>query len=149
MQPNLTRLQGTTHLLILPFPGGVLLPTTPGDCRGSDNSIRGQVRGANGGPLPSGITAKLEVAKNVVVAQQMVGAAGTFTFQDLTAKSYQIIVTAEGYQPAGAQADMQHYAGRCPTVYLTPLGPKKTCEVRISALCPSGRCEIPKCGKDW
>ena len=126
MQPNLTRLQGTTHFLTLHFLGAALLLTAPGDCRGSDNSIQGQVRVTNGGPLPSGVTVKLEVAENVVVAQQMVGATGTFTFQDLTGKSNQIIVTAEGYQPASAQVDMQYYASRYPTVYLTPLGPKKT-----------------------
>jgi tetratricopeptide (TPR) repeat protein len=44
----------------------------------------------------------------------------------LTSKFYQVIVTAEGYQPAGAQVDMQYYASRFPTIYLTPLGPKKT-----------------------
>jgi tetratricopeptide (TPR) repeat protein len=126
MQRDLTHLQGTTHFLVLPFLGAALLLTTPGDCRGSDNSIQGQVRVTNGGPLPSGITVKLEVAENVVVAQQMVGATGRFTFQNLTSKSYQIIVTAEGYQPASAQVDMQYYASRYPTVYLTPLGPKKT-----------------------
>ncbi len=126
MLRKLTRLQGTTHFLILLFLGATLLLTTPGDCRGNDNSIQGQVRVTNGGPLPSGITVKLEVAENVVVAQQMVGATGTFTFQDLTDKAYQIIVTAEGYEPASAQVDMQYYASRYPTVYLTPLGPKKT-----------------------
>ncbi len=126
MQGHLTRLQGRTHFLILPFLGAALLLTTPGDCRGSDNSIQGQVRVTNGGPLPSGITVKLEVAENVVVAQQMVGATGTFTFQDLTDKAYQIIVTAEGYQPASAQVEMQYYASRYPTVYLIPLGARKT-----------------------
>jgi len=76
MQRISTRLQRTTHFLILPFLGAALLLTTPGDCRGSDNSIQGQVRVTNGRPLPSGITVKLEIAENVVVAQQMLGATG-------------------------------------------------------------------------
>jgi tetratricopeptide (TPR) repeat protein len=62
----------------------------------------------------------------VVVAQQMVGSTGKFEFHDLKDQHYQIIVTAEEYQPATQQVDMAYYASRFPTVYLTPLGPKKT-----------------------
>jgi len=126
MQRRLTRVAGTTRFVTLAFLGGALLLAAPGGCHGSDNSIEGQVRVTTGGALPSGITVKLEVAENVVVAQQMVGITGRFAFYDLTSKFYQVIVTAEGYQPAGAQVDMQYYASRFPTIYLTPLGPKKT-----------------------
>jgi tetratricopeptide (TPR) repeat protein len=112
--------------VLLAFLGAALLLTGPVGCRGSDNTIEGQVRVTNGGPLPSGVTVKLEVAENIVVAQKMIDATGRFVFRDLTDKYYRIIVTAEGYQPASAQVDMQYAASRFSTVYLTPLGPKKT-----------------------
>jgi tetratricopeptide (TPR) repeat protein len=126
MERKLTRVAGTTRFVIPAFLGAALVLAAPGGCRGSDNSIEGQVRVTTGGALPSGITVKLEVAENVVVAQQMVGTTGRFAFYNLTSKFYQVIVTAEGYQPASAQVDMQYYASRFPTIYLTPLGPKKT-----------------------
>jgi len=126
MQRRLTPVAGTTRFVILAYLGAVLLLAAPGGCRGSENSIEGQVRVTNGGSLPSGITVKLEVAENVVVAQQMVGPTGKFAFYGLTDQFYRVIVTAEGYQPASAQVDLQYYASRFPTVYLTPLGPKKT-----------------------
>jgi len=126
MHPRSTRIAGTTRLVTLAFLGAALLLAAPGGCLWSDNSIEGQVRVTTGGALPSGITVKLEVAENVVVAQQMVGTTGRFAFYNLTSKLYQVIVTAEGYQPASAQVDIQYYASRFPTIYLTPLGPKKT-----------------------
>jgi len=126
MQPELTRFRGTRRFVLLAFLGAALLLTGPVGCRGSDNTIEGQVRVTNGGPLPSGVTVKLEVAENIVVAQKMIDTTGRFAFRDLTDKNYQIIVTAEGYQPASAQVDMQYAASRFPTIYLTPLGPKKT-----------------------
>jgi tetratricopeptide (TPR) repeat protein len=126
MQRRLTRSRGTKRFVILASLGSALLLAAPGGCRGSDNSIEGQIRVTTGGPLPAGITVKLEVAENIVVAQQMVGTTGRFEFHDLTDKYYRIIVIAEGYQPASAQVDMQYAASRFPTVYLTPQGPKKT-----------------------
>jgi len=96
-----------------------------GICQSTEDSIEGQIRVTNGGALPSGMTVRLEEAENVVVAQQMVGDTGKFAFYGLRKQAYQIIVTAEGYQPGTAQVDMQYHASRFPTIYLTPLGPKK------------------------
>ncbi len=126
MQRRLTRSQGAMRFVILAFLGSAVLLTATGACRGSDTSIEGQIRVTNGGTLPSGIIVKLEVAENIVVARQMVGTTGRFEFHDLTEKYYQIIVVAEGYQPASSQVDMQYHASRFPTAYLTPLEPKKT-----------------------
>jgi len=126
MQRELTRFRGTRRFVLLAFLGAALFLTAPLGCRASDNSIEGQVRVTNGGPLPPGVTVKLEVAENIVVAQKMLDTTGRFAFHDLTDKYYRIVVTAEGYQPASAQVDMQYGASRFPTVYLTPLGPKKT-----------------------
>ena len=126
MLRKLTRSRATKRFVILASFGSALLLTAPVGCRGADNSIEGQIRVTTGGPLPSGINVKLEVAENIVVAQQMVGTTGRFEFHDLPEKYYQIIVIAEGYQPASAQVDMQYHASRFPTVYLIPLGPKKS-----------------------
>lgn len=126
MERRPTRVAGMARLRIVAFLGAVALLAAPGVCQGSNDSIEGQVRVTTGGALPSGIVVKLEVAENIVAAQQMVGTTGKFAFYDLKDKYYQVIVTAEGYQPASAQVDMQYYASRFPTVYLTPLGPKKT-----------------------
>jgi len=126
MERRLTRFGGTTRFVVLAILGVALLLVAPGSSRGSDNSIQGQVRVTTGGPLPPGITVKLEVAENVVVAQKMVDTTGKFAFYDLTNKYYRVVVIAEGYQPASAQVDMQYYASRYPTLYLTPLGPKRT-----------------------
>ncbi len=122
---GLTRNGGTTRFMIVAFLGMATLLAAP-VCQGSDNSIQGQVRVTNGGPLPFPVTVKLEVAENVVVAQQIVDTTGKFAFYDLAGEHYQVIATAEGYQPASAQVDMQYYASRFPTLYLTPLGAKKT-----------------------
>jgi len=126
MQRSLTRVAGTTRFVILAFLGAALLLDVPVSCQGSDNSIEGQVRVTTGGALPSGITVKLEVAEDVVVARKMVDQTGKFAFYNLTSEFYRVIVTAEGFQPASAQVDMQYYASRYPTLYLNPLGPKKT-----------------------
>ncbi|HEY6290629.1 MAG TPA: tetratricopeptide repeat protein [Terriglobia bacterium] len=98
----------------------------PGGCQDTGDSIEGQVRVTTGGPLPSGIMVRLQVAENVVVAQQMVGTTGRFAFHGLKGENYQVIVTADGYQPGTAQVDMQYYASRFPTIYLTPPGSVKT-----------------------
>jgi len=102
----------------------VFLPSA-GRAQG-DNSIQGQIRTSTGGEIPSHIMVKLEVAENVAVDQQMVGTTGKFQFLNLKDQFYRIIVTAEGYQPATAQVDMGYYASRFPTIYLIPLGAKKT-----------------------
>ena len=126
MQRRLTRVAGTTRLVILACLGTALFLAVPGGCWGSDNTIEGEVRVTTGGALPSGITVKLEVAEDVVVAQKTIGPTGRFAFYNLTSEFYRVIVKAEGFQPASAQVDMQYYASRFPTVYLTPLGSKKT-----------------------
>jgi tetratricopeptide (TPR) repeat protein len=123
---TLRHIPGTARLRIAVFLGAATLLTASGGCQGNDDSIEGQVRVTNGGPLPSDVTVKLEIAENVVVGQQMLGATGKFAFHGLKGEHYQIIVTAQGYQPGNAQVDMQYYASRYPTIYLTPLGPKKT-----------------------
>ena len=92
----------------------------------ANNSIQGQIRTSTGGELPSRIMVKLEVAENVAVDQQMVGTTGKFQFLNLKDQFYRITVTAEGYETATAQVDMGYYASRFPTIFLTPLGSKKT-----------------------
>jgi tetratricopeptide (TPR) repeat protein len=126
VERRLGRIAGTPRLRIVAFLSAAALLAAPAGCQESEDSIEGQVRVTTGGALPSDITVKLEVAENVVVAQQMVGQTGKFAFYGLKKQSYQVIVTAEGYQPGTAQVDMQYHASRFPTVYLTPLGPKKT-----------------------
>jgi len=120
-----TRITGTTRLRILAFLGAAALLAASALCQENANSIEGQVRVTTGGDLPSRIMVKLELAENVVVAQQLVGTSGKFEFHDLRETAYRVIVTADGYQPATAQVDMAYYASRFPTIYLTPLGPKK------------------------
>jgi len=120
LKPN----QGTALRRIVALLGAATLLAVPGACQ--EDTIEGQIRLTTGGVLPSGIVVKLEVAENVVAAQQMVGNTGKFLFTNLKAQSYRIIVTANGFQPGTAQVDMQYYASRYPTIYLTPLGAKKT-----------------------
>jgi tetratricopeptide (TPR) repeat protein len=123
--PRLTNLGQKCRLTIFALVGVAVLMAAP--IYGlEDRSIEGQVRVTTGGSLPSGIVVKLEVAENVVVAQQLVGETGKFEFHNLKDQQYRIIVTAEGYQPANVQVDMAYYATRFPTVYLTPLGAKKS-----------------------
>ena len=126
MERRLRHIAGTPRLKIAAFLGAATLLAAPGACQGNNDSIEGQVRVTNGGPLPSDVTVKLEIAENVVVGQQMLGATGKFAFHGLKDEHYQIIVTAQGYQTGNAQVDMQYYASRYPTIYLTPLEPKKT-----------------------
>lgn len=124
MECKQARLAWTAYLSIPACLMVTALLSMPGECQQTDNSIEGQVRVTTGGDLPSGIVVKLEVAENVVVAKQMVGTTGKFEFHDLTQKLYQVIVTADGYQPGSAQVDMQYYASRFPTIYLTPVASK-------------------------
>jgi tetratricopeptide (TPR) repeat protein len=126
VERRLKHIAGTPRLKIAAFLGAATLLAATGGCQGTNDSIEGQVRVTTGGALPSDITVKLEIAENVVVRQQMVGATGKFAFHGLKDEYYQIIVTAQGYQPGNAQVDMQYYASRYPTIYLTPLEPKKT-----------------------
>ncbi|HXJ95692.1 MAG TPA: tetratricopeptide repeat protein [Terriglobia bacterium] len=126
MEGGLARIPTAAHLKLAASLIAAALLAAPGLCQRPDSTIAGQVRVTTGGSLPFGIVVKLEVAENVVAAQQMVGETGKFEFHDLKETHYQIIVTAEGYQPATAQVDMAYYASRFPTIYLTPLGAKKT-----------------------
>jgi tetratricopeptide (TPR) repeat protein len=125
VERRLTGIVGISRLRVLAFLGAAALLAASGFCQRGNNSIEGQVRVTTGGPLPSGITVKLEVAENVVAGQQKVGETGRFAFYNLKEQHYQVIVTAEGYEPGTAQVDMQYYASRFPTIYLTPLGPKR------------------------
>jgi hypothetical protein len=76
-----------------------MLLAVTGGCHGNNDSIEGEVRVTNGGPLPSDVPLKLEIAENVVVGQQMVGVTGKFAFHGLKDEHYQIVVTAQGYHP--------------------------------------------------
>jgi len=126
MERTWARIAGAGHLRVAAFLTAAALLAVLGNCQLTDNSIEGQVRVTTGGDLPSGIVVRLEVAENVVVARQMVGTTGKFEFHNLTQKIYRVIVTADGYQPGSAQVDMQYYASRFPTIYLTPLASKTT-----------------------
>jgi tetratricopeptide (TPR) repeat protein len=126
VERRLRHIPATARLRIAAFLSAAILLAAPGGCQGNNDSIEGQIRVTNGGPLPSDVTVKLEIAENVVVGQQMVGATGKFAFHGLKDEYYKIIVTAQGYQPEITQVDMEYYASRYPTIYLTPLGPKKT-----------------------
>jgi Flp pilus assembly protein TadD len=126
MGRRLTRIGGIARLRMVVFVGAAALLAARAGCQVANGSIEGQIRVTTGGALPSGIAVRLEEAENVVVAQQMVGPTGKFTFHDLKGAAYQVIVTAEGYQPGTAQVDMQYWASRFPTIYLTPLGAKST-----------------------
>jgi tetratricopeptide (TPR) repeat protein len=126
VERRLTGIAGTPRLRLVAFVSAVALLAALGVCQERENSIEGQVRVTTGGALPSGITVRLEEAENVVVAKQMLGATGKFAFYDLKAQYYQVTVTAEGYQPGTAQVDMHYVASRYPTIYLIPLGAKKT-----------------------
>ena len=125
MRDRLAKATPAALLKITAFWAATALLAAPGLCQ-EERSIEGQIRVTTGGDLPSGIVVKLELAENVVAAQQLVGKTGKFEFRDLKEQHYQIVVTADGYQPASAQVDMAYYASRFPTVYLTPLGAKKT-----------------------
>lgn len=125
MNHNGKRMTPITHVGALAIVTAFALLPSPGRCQGN-NSIQGQIRATTGGGLPQRILVKLEVAENVVVDQQMVDTTGKFQFLNLKDQFYRIIVTAEGYQPTTAQVDMSYYASRFPTIYLTPLGAKKT-----------------------
>ena len=126
MERRLTGIAVTRCLRVVAFLSAAALLAALGVCQERENSIEGQVRVTTGGALPSGIVVKLEVAENVVVAQQMLGTTGKFAFDDLKEKYYRVIVSAEGYQPGTVQVDMHYVASRYPTIYLIPLGPKKT-----------------------
>ena len=106
--------------LILALQMGV--PTSPSQA----DSIAGQVRVTTGKALPSDVTVRLETAENVVIARQMVGNDGKFAFYGLKENAYQIIATAEGFESAKLPVDMHYLASRYPTVYLVPLGTKRT-----------------------
>ncbi|HEV2232627.1 MAG TPA: tetratricopeptide repeat protein [Terriglobia bacterium] len=116
---------GTGRLTIVAFLGLAMLLLAPSACQGSDDSIEGQIRVTTGEPLPPGVTVRLEVAEKIVVDQQLVGATGKFAFYNLKDQSYEIIVTADGFQPATSMVDMHYLASRFPTIYLIPLPPKK------------------------
>jgi tetratricopeptide (TPR) repeat protein len=124
MERRLRHIPRAACLRIAAFLSAAAFLTAPGSCQGTNDSIEGQVRVTTGGALPSDITVKLEIAENVVVGQQLAGGTGKFAFHGLKDEYYQIVVTAQGYQPANAQVDMQYYASRFPTIYLTPLGGK-------------------------
>lgn len=106
--------------------GLAVLLGAPSVCRGSDDTIEGQVRTTTGAPLPSVIRVRLEVAEDIVVEQQLADSTGKFAFYELKGQTYRVIVTADGFQPAAADVDMNYVASRFPTIYLIPAKPKKT-----------------------
>jgi tetratricopeptide (TPR) repeat protein len=121
-----TRTPNTARLTIIAFFGVAALLAAPRGCQARDDSIEGQVRTSTGTALPNVVRVRLELAANVVVDRQLVGTSGRFAFYNLRDQNYQVIVTADGYQPATVQVDMHYLASRFPTIYLMPLGPKKT-----------------------
>lgn len=125
MDRSFTRVASTARLSTLIFIAAAALLPLSARSQGN-NSIQGQIRLSTAGELPPHITVKLEVAEDIVVDQQLAGTTGKFEFLNLRDQFYRIIVTADGYQPATAQVDMSYYASRFPTIYLVPLGPKRT-----------------------
>lgn len=99
------------------------------ECQNQSFSIQGEVRTADGSPLPNDVTVRLMQAGNVTVGTQFVGSSGKFIFSDLSQALYQITVTAKGFQTVTLEVDMHYLASRYPTVYLRPMGEKKTASV--------------------
>ncbi len=126
MEGALARIRGKARIKTVAMLGVAVLLAAPSNCQTSNDSIEGHVRAMTGGALPSGIMARVEVADHIVVAQQVVGTTGQFAFYGLKEEYYTVIVTADGYQPGTAQVDMHYFASRFPTIYLIPLGAKKT-----------------------
>lgn len=91
-------------------------------------SIQGEVRRIDGAPLPPDVTARLEEAEGVVIAehQHFVGTNGKFEFRDLNGDTYRIVVTAKGFQTVTVDVDMNYLASRFPSVYLVPVREKKS-----------------------
>lgn len=125
MYRSSTRTASAAPLAIVIFLGFAIFPVVPGRAQGPENSIQGHVRTTTGGPLPSVVRVRLEVANNITVDQALVGSTGTFGFYNLKDEYYTVVVTAEGYQPATWQVDMHYLASRFPMVYLIPAGKKK------------------------
>ncbi len=117
---------GATRLSLLVLIGAAVLFAAPGQRETDRDSIQGQVRVRTGGNFPSHIMARVEVADHIVVAQQIVSSTGKFAFFGLKEEYYTVIVSADGFHPGTALVDMHYFASRFPTIYLTPLGAKKT-----------------------
>lgn len=110
-----------TLLLLLLAPAA-----PPARSQGDSRSVRGQVRTANGTPIPSDVSVRLEEAEGVVVAQKFVGVDGKFEFTNLSGELYRLVVTAKGFQTVNWDVDMHYLATRYPNVYLSPLRPEKS-----------------------
>jgi tetratricopeptide (TPR) repeat protein len=61
-------------------------------------TIAGQVRTADGPPVPNGATVALETGRGERVAAQPVGADGSFEFNQVAPRNYYLTVTADNYQ---------------------------------------------------
>jgi tetratricopeptide (TPR) repeat protein len=61
-------------------------------------TIAGQVRTADGSPVPNGATVSLETGRGERVAAQPVGADGSFEFDQVAPRNYYVTVTAENFQ---------------------------------------------------
>ncbi len=106
--------------------GMLALCASPADCQNQNFAIQGEVRTADGSPIPDDVTVRLMEAGGITVGTQFVGTNGKFNFPDLTQDLYQLNVTAKGFQTVTLQVDMHFVASRFPTVYLRPIGEKKT-----------------------
>ncbi len=91
-------------------------------------SIEGQIRTADNQPLPPNVTVRLEAAEGAYLNQIYVGSDGRFTFTNLGAGMYRLVVTAEGYKTVSQTVDMAWWASRTPTVYLVPVVKKTVTE---------------------
>jgi tetratricopeptide (TPR) repeat protein len=103
-----------------------LLAAPPAPSQEQSRSIQGRVRTMSGSPIPADVTVYLEAAEGVQVGKQMVGSDGRFEFHDLKGTLYRIVVTAEGYQTARQDVDMDYLASRYPDIYLVALQQKKS-----------------------
>ncbi|MBZ5516426.1 MAG: tetratricopeptide repeat protein [Acidobacteriia bacterium] len=84
-------------------------------------NLEGQVRIIGHGSPPPDTTVSLESADGVIVAQCFVGDNGRYRFEELTASTYRLIVTAKGYQTATQNVNMDVELARGPTIYLAPV----------------------------
>jgi tetratricopeptide (TPR) repeat protein len=67
-------------------------------CQNIIITISGQVKTADGSPLPNGTMVALETGRGERVAAQPVGADGSYEFDQVAPRNYYVTVTAENYQ---------------------------------------------------
>jgi tetratricopeptide (TPR) repeat protein len=111
--------------------------------------IEGQVRMPNGGSLPPDVTARLEAAERVVVAQTFVGQDGKFQFSNLRENLYRVVVTAKGFQTVTHDVDMNYLASRFVSVYLVPESKGKSPQSPESSPTPTDLAAPKKARKEY